>query len=799
LGKSRLLAEFAHGLDGQAVTYYEGHCLAYGSATPYLPVCDLLRQLWGLSDSVPVPSIMATVQHRLCEAGVISEAETLLLLQLLDVSVELAPVAALSPQERKARTFALLRHLVRHASQRQPLVLAVENLHWSDPTSQEWLASLVERLGDTPVLLLTTYRPGYQPPWLRHATATQMALPRLSPRDSLVVLQSVPQAAQLPVALQQAIVAKAAGNPFFVEELTWETVANGDHALTLPLPGTIEAVLAARIDRLPQEAKRLVQVAAVIGPEVPVPLLQTIAELPEEALYRGLAHLQATEFLYETQLFPEPAYTFKHALTCEVAYGSLLHERRHALHAKIVDAMETLYAERRHEQVEQLAYHALRGEVWDKALCYYWKAGAMAEARSAYREAVAYFEQALGALQHLPSSRDTIEQAIDLRFDLRNALFALGDHGPILEHLRQAETLAQALGDQRRLGWVYCYMTRLFCPTADYDRAIASGERTLAIAAVLGDVGLQVTTQCLLGQAYYFLGDYARAIHCLGRNVASLEGQLFREHFGLPVPASVYSRTWLVASLAELGAFADGIVHGEEEVRIAESVDQPYSLVHASFSTGLLSLRKGDLDKSIAVLGRGLELCQVHNIGGWVANFAAHLGYAYALSGRVAEAVPMLEQCVGSDVSTAGMPILWRVYLSEAYLLAGRRDEASQLAECALELARQHNERANQAWILRLLGETTMQSDPLEVEPAEASYCQALAISEELGMRPLQAHCHFGFGTLYATTGRREQARAALADAIALYRAMDMTFWLPQAEATLAMVNCNGSCSKAAE
>jgi predicted ATPase len=189
LGKSRLLAEFAHSLDGQAVTYYEGHCLAYGSATPYLPVCDLLRQLWGLSDSVPAPSITAIVQQRLCEAGVVSEAETLLLLQLLDVSVELAPMAALSPQERKARTFALLRHLVRHVSQRQPLVLAVENLHWSDPTSEEWLASLVERLGDMPVLLLMTYRLGYQPPWLRHATATQMALPRLSPRDSLVVLQ----------------------------------------------------------------------------------------------------------------------------------------------------------------------------------------------------------------------------------------------------------------------------------------------------------------------------------------------------------------------------------------------------------------------------------------------------------------------------------------------------------------------------------------------------------------------------------------------------------------------------------
>ena len=294
LGKSRLLAEFVHSLRGRPVTSCEGHCLAYGSATPYLPVRDLLRQLWDLPDAAPATAITATVQQRLREAGVASEDEALVLLQLLDVPVDLAPLAALDPPERKARTFAVLWHVIRQASQRQPLLLAVENLHWIDPTSEAWLASLVERLGDVPVLLLATYRPGYQPPWLRHSAATQMALPRLSPRDSLVVLQSVPQAAQLPAPVQEAIVAKAAGNPFFVEELTWAAVEHGDHAGTLPLPDTIEAVLAARIDRLPPEDKRLVQTAAVIGTEVPVPLLQRLAGLPEDVLQRGLAHLQGT-------------------------------------------------------------------------------------------------------------------------------------------------------------------------------------------------------------------------------------------------------------------------------------------------------------------------------------------------------------------------------------------------------------------------------------------------------------------------------------------------------------------------
>jgi tetratricopeptide (TPR) repeat protein len=408
--------------------------------------------------------------------------------------------------------------------------------------------------------------------------------------------------------------------------------------------------------------------------------------------------------------------------------------------------------------------------------------------RSAYREAVAGFEQALGALKHLPESRDTIEHAIDLRFDLRNALFVCGDHGPILEHLRQAETLAQALGDQRRLARVFSYMTRHFCPTADYDRAIASGERALAIAAALGDFGLQVATHAHLGQACYFAGDYRRAIDVLSRNVTSLEGESLRERFGLSHPASIYARTWLVASLAEVGAFAEGIAHSDEEARIAESIDQPASVIHGAFGAGLLYLRKGDLDKAIAVLERGLELCQVWNVWGWFANLAAHLGYAYALSGRIAEAVPVLEQAVGPNVLTTGMGLLWMAYLSEAYLLAGRREEALQLAEHALELARRQNELSNQAWVLRLFGEIAAYWDPPEAQQAEDHYRQALALAEELGMHPLVAHCHLGLGTLYAKVDQHKQARTELSTAIVLYRTMEMTFWLPQAEATLTQV-----------
>jgi tetratricopeptide (TPR) repeat protein len=598
--------------------------------------------------------------------------------------------------------------------------------------------------------------------------------------------------------LKQSLWQRTAGNPFFLEESVQTLVdtqvlvgARGAYRLAKPLqsiqvPATVQAVLAARVDRLPPQEKRLLHAAAVIGMEVPYALVQAVVELPKAELQRGLAHLQATEFLYETRLFPEVEYTFKHALTHAVAYGSLLQERRRALHVRIVEAIEVLYPARLAEQVDRLAHHALRGEVWDKALRYYWQAGATAKTRSAYREAAVCFEQALGALQHLPKSRHTIEQAIDLRFDLRNALFVLGDHGPILEHLRQAEALARALDDQRRLGQVFSYMARQFRQIADFDQAITSGERALAVAAALRDFDLQVRTHSFMGQTYYFLGDYHRALDILRRNVASLEGKHLGEQFGGGLTASMHSRTWMVTSLAELGAFTEGLALAEEQIRVAESTDQPEKIVQASFTTGLLSLRKGDLDQAIAALECGLRLCEVWNLGGWLPIVPSNLGYAYALSGRVAEAIPLLEQTVGPNVNITGADALCLAYLSEGYLLAGRREEATQLAGRAFRLSSERHLRGQQAWVLRLLGEIAAQHDPPEVVPAEDYYRQALALADGLGMRPLMAHCHLGLGTLYLKKGRREQARAELATAIELYRAMDMTFWLPQAEAVLA-------------
>jgi tetratricopeptide (TPR) repeat protein len=523
---------------------------------------------------------------------------------------------------------------------------------------------------------------------------------------------------------------------------------------------------------------------------VPFALLQAMAELAEADLHRGLAHLQAAEFLYEASLFPELVYTFKHALTHEVAYSGFLQERRRVLHARIVEALEALAGDRVAEQVERLAHHALRGEVWDKALAYFRQAGERAMTRSAHHEAVGYFEQALSALPHLPEQRDTHEQAIDLRLALRSALQSSGDFGRILAYLHEAEALAAALDDPRRLGQVSAFLANYFYNVGAYDQAIAAGQRALALATASGDVVLHALANRFLSPIYYAQGDYRRAIDCLRPTVAFFEGVRRREHFGQFFLLEVSARAWLAWCHAELGTFAEGRAHGEEGLQIAEAVDHPGSLMWAFWGIGLLFLRQGDLRRALPLLERAVSISQDADLSAYFPWMAPALGAAYILCGRVADAVLLLTQVLKQ--TTAGETVAYQarcnLSLGEAQVLAGRLEEAQVLAERALAHAQAHQERGNHAYALRLLGEIAARREPPESEQAGDYYRQALALAGELGMRPLLAHCHLGLGTLYGRTGRVEPARAELTAAIKLYRVMDMTFWLPQAEAALAQV-----------
>jgi class 3 adenylate cyclase/tetratricopeptide (TPR) repeat protein len=803
VGKSRLLAEFSHAHHTQGWRVLESAAVSYGKATPYFPLLDLLKRYCHIEERDDPRTIRAKVTGQILTLDETLQETVPAVLALLDALPADSPFLTLDPPQRRQRTLDALKRLLVRESQVQPLLLVCEDLHWIDTETQALLDSLVESVPTAQFLLLVNYRPEYQHGWGSKTYYTQLRLAPLPPGSAEAVLDALlgPDPSLLP--LKRLLIARTEGNPFFLEEsvrtlretgvLVGERGAYrlGQALPTIQVPATVQAVLAARIDRLPSEEKRLLQTAAVIGTEVPMPLLQAIAELPEEGLQQGLAHLQAAEFLYEARLFPEREYTFKHALTHEVAYSSLLQERRRVLHARIVEALEALAGDRVTEQIERLAHHALWGEVWDKALTYCRQAGDKAIVRSAYREAVGAFEQALSTLSHLPETRDAREQAIDLRLALRSAVSPSGDFRRVRAYLREAEALAESLDDPRRLGQVCRLLCAQFWQSAAYEQAIAAAQRALALTTPSGESDQHARTHLLLGATYWAQGDYRRAIDALGQNLSFFEGARRYERPTKTVfmPAVQY-RAYLAGCHAELGTFSEGRALGDEGLRIAEAAAHPPSLMLAAWGTGLLALRQGDLPRALRLLEQAVRLCQDADVLYWFPRTAELLGAAYILGGRVAAAVPLLtralEQITAMDLGA--FQAFCRLSLGETHLLASRLEAAHALVAGTLTHARAHQERGNQAYALRLLGDIAARREPPEVAQAEVHYQHALALAEALGMRPLQAHCYRGLGTLYATTGQREQARTELSAAVDLYQAMEMTFWLPETEAALAQV-----------
>jgi predicted ATPase len=498
VGKSRLYWEFTHSHRAQSWLVLESSSVSYGKATNYLPIIELLRAYFAIESADDARKIREKVTGKLLSLDRQLEPCVFPMLWLLDVPIEDETWERLDPPQRRQRILDGVKRLLLRESLVQPLIVLFEDLRWIDAETQTLLDSLVESMPTARLLLLVNYRPEYNHGWGSKTYYRQLQIDPLPPESTEALLDALLGSDATLAPLKRLVIERTEGNPFFIEETVRSLVETGvllgergAYRLTrvvhgLQVPATAQAMLAARIDRLAPEDKRLLQAASVIGTDVPFELLLAVADEPEERLGRGLAQLQATEFLYETRLFPDLEYSFKHALTHEVAYGSLLAERRRVFHARIVEAIERLSSDRLAENVERLGHHAFRGEVWGKALAYLRQAGAKATARSAYREASAYFEQALVALEHLPERCEMKEQAIDLRLDLRQSLMALAEFGRMLDYLREAEGLAMSLGDQRRLGLVSMFMTILFWSTGDPERALDFGQRAFAIVSRAG-------------------------------------------------------------------------------------------------------------------------------------------------------------------------------------------------------------------------------------------------------------------------------------------------------------------------
>jgi class 3 adenylate cyclase/tetratricopeptide (TPR) repeat protein len=797
VGKSRLFWEFTHSyrLDGWLLV--ESTSVSYGKATAFLPILDLLRAYFQIEPRDDGRKIREKVTGKLLSLDRALEPSLPALLWLLEAPVDDPLWQRLDPPQRRQQALDGVKRLLLRESQVQPLLVVFEDLHWIDAETQTLLDSLVESLPTVRLLLLVNYRPEYQHAWAGKSFYRQIRIDPLPPESAEALLEALLGSDPALQALKALLIARTEGNPFFLEESVRTLVETkalagerGAYQLaktsqTLQIPATAQAILAARIDRLLPEDKRLLQAASVIGKDVPFTLLQAVSEGPEETLRRGLANLQAAEFLYEARLFPDLEYTFKHALTHDVAYGSLLQDRRRPLHARIVETIERLHRDRLTEHVERLAEHAFKGEVWDKAVTYLRQAGAKALARSANREAVIFLEQALMALPNLPETRETREQSIDLRFELRGTLFQLGEHERGFGHLRDAEGLARALDDPRRLARVSIATSHHLLVAGNAEDARLAGQRAHDIAQRLGDLALQVGANLYLGTACVCLGEIPRGQEYLERTFRLLDGDLVRERFGLHGFPAAIARSYLTWALAERGDFQAAIARGHESVEIADAVQHKYSLGFACWGLGLAYVLQGDLEQGARVAERAVALCQDWNLPSLGSFVSGVLGLARARLGRAAEAVLLLREALTSTERLGSKGIvgaLMLTWLSEALLLSGRLDEARSVAEQALARTREFKHRVFEPWALRLLGEIAAHHDPPDVDAADAAYRQALALAESFEMRPLVAHCHLGLGTLYRRTGQNQQAREHLTTATKMYREMRMDSWLERAE-----------------
>jgi tetratricopeptide (TPR) repeat protein len=799
VGKSRLVWEVTHSHRTHGWLALHGGAVSYGKATPYLPVRDVLKAYFGVHDTDGSRHVREKVTGKTLALDRALEATLPALLHLLEPGYQDAAWEALDPSQRRQRTLDAIKRLLIRESQAQPLCLVVEDLHWIDSETQALLDGLVESLPTARLLLLVNYRPEYAHAWGGKTYYTQVRLDPLPAESAAALLDSLlgPDPALRPIAA--GLIERTGGNPFFLEECVQTLVETralvGERGAYRParvvdaveVPATVQAMLAARIDRLPPEGKHILQCAAVIGKDIPLALLGDIADQSESALRSGLAHLQGAEFLYETRIFPDLEYTFKHALTHDVAYASLLQERRRALHARIMSAMETRYPDRMAEHAESLGHHAIRGEAWAKAVLYLRLAGSKALARSANREAAIHCREALAALRHLPESRATLEQALDIQADLRGAITPLAQFREAFEVLHQAEEAAARLGDERRLAQVWLYLSNNCWVTGRLVEARALSLRAQPVAEALGDPGLRSLANINLGLVAYTSGDYRLSERHHRENVALLTSELARQRLGQALFPAVNSRMQLARALAQLGAFAEGVEYGHAAIALAEELNHPYSLAIACNGLGELSAIQGNYERAISVLERGMFLARELTLRFATVMLASSLAVVYARLGRVEDSLRLLRGIL-VDIETIGMDVygaLMSLRLGEALWRAGQIEEARDAISRALTLARQRGERGHEAEALCLLGDLEVGTGPAALENAESHLRAALALASELEMRPLVARCHLGLGALHRVAGRASDARAHVRQAVDAFRDMGMVSWLEQAEATL--------------
>jgi tetratricopeptide (TPR) repeat protein len=548
----------------------------------------------------------------------------------------------------------------------------------------------------------------------------------------------------------------------------------------------VQDVLAARIDRLAPELKNLLQTAAVIGRRVPVRLLRAIEPLPEKDLLARLTALQSSEFLYEVEAGEDAAYLFKHALTEEVAYASLIQETRRLLHGRLVEAIEIAYAGRIEEHLGELGRHALRAERWDKAFIYNREAAKKAHERSAYLAAIERFDNALLALDHLPDDEARITDKMDVRLEMRTALWPLGRHEELAKRVREAGVLAEQVGDIARLANVHNYLTAHYWRAGEHREAIVHGEKGIALAERAGDFSIRVTTMHHYGHAFNAHGNYTRQVELHRQVSTELTGPVAYQRHGMSGFPAAITRGFLAWGLAELGEFDEALTWAQEGTQIASEVNSAMTAVWVTNYLALTHLLRGEIGRAIALLEPNLELCQRAEVRLLLTLTSGILGFAFSAAGRKTDAVPLLEMAVRPEnlryhPQGSGYPLVW---LADGYLHASRFEEAGVAVVKALDTAQRQEERGHEAWA-RFTQAQIEQAVGSPLDTVASRYSSALEIAERCEMRPLAALCRFRLGAAQLAFAPPREARALLEEARNAFRIMGMASWLEQADQLL--------------
>jgi class 3 adenylate cyclase/tetratricopeptide (TPR) repeat protein len=769
-GKSRLLYEFRQLLENKPVTYLEGRCLSYGSSIPYHPIIDIVRNNCGISEGDNAEAIIEKVGIALREVGMDAEASAPYLLRLLGVQEGTESIAMLTPEAIRTRTFDTLRQMSLSGAQRRPLIFGVEDLHWQDKTSEDYMAFLVDSLPGASIMLLMTYRPGYRPPWIEKSYATQISLHSLTSQEALTIVHSVTQDQVLPDHLAQAIVEKSEGNPFFLEELTRAVMEHGDLQAEVIVPDTIQGVLSARIDRLPEAHKRLLQTASVLGREFSPRLLRAIWD-GVDSLDGILAELKRMEFLFERTGTEDAIYVFKHALTQDVAYESLLTARRQALHTETGQVLEALYADRLEDVYDRLAHHYSKTGLAAKAVEYLSLVAEKAARVYAHTEAVNILQEALAHAERLSADKHN-RTMLDLLIRQADSLFWAGRHEEIVDLLRGQEKRLVQLPRVPKAGQYYFQLSRAYSFLGQREHARLMSLEALQQAQQTGDKLTMAKIHAWLAMEMNFTGDFRHSIEH-GQQALSL---LDSTQESFLIGESLY---FLGLTYAFSGDFSRALELATRLHTIGESVGDRRLQVWGLITIGLTYNLQGEWEASLEVLQHASIVSPDAFETALVIGF---LGANYLGRGNLAEAVSTLEQAVDqADQYRSRQVQSWfNTYLSEAYLQNGQIDKAYRFGYQAFTLAENSQHPRGIALAQHILGRIAHASGNLT--EAKSHLHKALVTFCSLPARYDLARTHLDLASLAHTQNDVDTATTHLSTAYAWFQKLRIPKWMERTE-----------------